>query len=415
MTTSLLAPAASPALAAGWPPSLQLLLGEAAVDLWSAALAPTGAGLRSLRATSVTLQPDGAAIVQYAASLVTADGRPARDTLAATTGSRIPDGAAVLAGDVSGTTVEVGLWRWPHDPALPALAWATSAAAVRARLPGLGVPAEDARLRLRAYRPGRRAVVEVTSARGTWYLKVVRPRAAAPLAERHAVLGSGAPVPPVLAGTPDGVLVLPGLPGTPMRALLAGDGAGLPDLAAVDAVLDALPAAALDLPAPGRHAPGDALGRARGHAAVLGMVAPHLRPRLDRLCAALEGVDPGRHERVPVHGDLYEAQLLVTDGAVTGLLDVDTAGAGHRVDDWATLLAHLAVLEQLLPDPATVIRTRAAWTAELAGRWPDDALRARVAAVLLGLATGPFRVQQAGWPARTEARLALAEAALTGG
>jgi hypothetical protein len=32
-----------------------------------------------------------------------------------------------------------------------------------------------------------------------------------------------------------------------------------------------------------------------------------------------------------------------------------------------------------------------------------------VAAVLLGLATGPFRVQQPDWPARTAARLTLAE------
>jgi hypothetical protein len=33
-----------------------------------------------------------------------------------------------------------------------------------------------------------------------------------------------------------------------------------------------------------------------------------------------------------------------------------------------------------------------------------------VAAVLLGLATDPFRVQQPDWPARTEERIALAEA-----
>jgi hypothetical protein len=32
-----------------------------------------------------------------------------------------------------------------------------------------------------------------------------------------------------------------------------------------------------------------------------------------------------------------------------------------------------------------------------------------VAALLVGLATGPFRVQQAGWPTLTAARVALAE------
>jgi len=36
-------------------------------------------------------------------------------------------------------------------------------------------------------------------------------------------------------------------------------------------------------------------------------------------------------------------------------------------------------------------------------------LRLRTAAVVLGLATGPFRVQEANWPAVTERRIALSE------
>lgn len=42
-------------------------------------------------------------------------------------------------------------------------------------------------------------------------------------------------------------------------------------------------------------------------------------------------------------------------------------------------------------------------------RWPDGQLQARVAGVLVGLATGPFRVQQPDWAAATKARVALAE------
>jgi hypothetical protein len=38
-----------------------------------------------------------------------------------------------------------------------------------------------------------------------------------------------------------------------------------------------------------------------------------------------------------------------------------------------------------------------------------EQLRPRVAAVLVGLATGPFRVQQDRWPEGTVARLGLAE------
>jgi aminoglycoside phosphotransferase (APT) family kinase protein len=138
-------------------------------------------------------------------------------------------------------------------------------------------------------------------------------------------------------------------------------------------------------------------------------VAGHLRPRLERLGSALAAADPGAHPPVPVHGDFYESQLLIDDGAVVGLLDVDTVGRGHRIDDWATLLGHLVLLERILPDPATVARYRGELQAHALDRWPAAQLRPRIAAVLVGLATGPFRVQQADWPARTEERLALAE------
>ena len=111
-----------------------------------------------------------------------------------------------------------------------------------------------------------------------------------------------------------------------------------------------------------------------------------------------------------MHGDFYESQLLVDAGTVVGLLDVDTAGRGARIDDWATMLAHLVLLEHVLPRPGTVVRYRRDVEAALLRRWPAGQLRPRVAAVLLGLATGPYRVQQAGWPSRTDERLALAEA-----
>ena len=93
---------------------------------------------------------------------------------------------------------------------------------------------------------------------------------------------------------------------------------------------------------------------------------------------------------------------------MSGLLDVDTAGQRARIDDWATLLAHLALLERL-GDPGPVAAYRARVQALVAGRLPAGELAARVAGVLLGLATGPFRVQQADWAAATEARVALAE------
>ncbi|WP_324276453.1 hypothetical protein [Blastococcus brunescens] len=85
-------------LAEHWPPSIRLLLGESASQLWSAVLAPLGGSLRGLRATNVSLQPDGASTVQFSAVVTWSDGRETRESLAATTGARIPDGAAVLEG-----------------------------------------------------------------------------------------------------------------------------------------------------------------------------------------------------------------------------------------------------------------------------------------------------------------------------
>jgi hypothetical protein len=405
----VLSPPAPPARRRAWPPSLRLLLGHEAGPLWNAALAPAGGQLAALRPTGAALQPGGAATVQYAAEVAWADGRRTRESLAATTGARIPSGATVLEGGSDGDPVTVGVWRWPLDPALPALAWASRAVPAAERLAALGLPEGPVRLRLRAYRPGRRAVVEVTTAAGPLYLKVVRPSAVARLVERHAVLSGAVPVPPVRASTADGVVVLPGLAGTPMRELIAGDGAGLPGVTTLDALLDALPEAAAHVTAVGRSRPGDALGRIGDHASVLAMVAPELAPRLDRLVAVLRDADPGEHPWVPVHGDFYESQLLLDGGSVAGLLDVDTVGRGHRIDDWATLLGHLALLGTILPAPATALRYRAELEEAALQRWPAAQLRPRVAAVLLGLATGPFRVLQRDWMARTEARIALAE------
>jgi hypothetical protein len=315
----------------------------------------------------------------------------------------------VVDGAVDDETVPVGLWRWPLDPALPALAWAASAAQVAATLEERGLSTGRVGLRVRSYRPGRRAVVEATTSAGALFLKVVRPTALGRMVERHAVLAGAVPAPPVLATIDDGVLVLPGLPGTPMRSLIGGDGRDLPAAAELDRVLDGLPPAVADLPAVGRRMTGDALARAGDHAAVLGMVFDGLRPRLEALTGALAAADPGEHPAVPVHGDFYESQLLVDGGTVVGLLDVDTAGRGHRIDDWATLLAHLVLLEQILPEPATAGRYRRELEGHVLRRWPAEHLGPRVAAVLVGLATGPFRVQQSDWPARTADRLSLAE------
>lgn len=396
MTSALVDPA--------WPAPLALLLGPDASGLVQAALAPAGGRLVGLRATAAAVRPSGATVVQYAAD-VDVGGRAVRERIAATTGARIPDGAAVLEGG----GVIVGIWRFPLDPALPGLARAADPAALRRLLTTAGLPrTADPDVRLRTYRPGRRAVLAVTGGGPPLYCKVVRPNRAGALSARHDALAGAVPVPPVLAATDDGVLVLPALRGTPLRALLAGGGP-LPDGPALDALLDGLPAAIAGSP---HHAGPHHLRRAEHFAAILSrtvLTGPDDRADLDALVAALAVAEPEPGPPVAVHGDFHEAQVLAVAGRVTGLLDVDAAGPGHRIDEWATLLAHLSVL-----GTAPARRWGTALLAHAERRHPRARLRPRIAAAVLGLATGPFRVQQPGWGPATRHRVALAHRWLAG-
>ncbi|WP_214406220.1 phosphotransferase [Pseudonocardia lacus] len=390
---------------------LALLLGPDAPDVLATALGGYRGRLHALRVATVAVQPGGATVVQYRADVERADGRRTTEALAATTGGRIPTGAAVLSGEHDGSTVEVGVWRWPQDPALPVLAAAADPDRVRDVLAGAGVPRDaGARVRVRAYRPGRRAVLEVAGGGPRLFLKVVRPSAVAALVARHDLLAGRLPVPPVLASTPDGLVVLPEQPGTPVRELL-GREAPVPAPADLEAVLDALPpelVELVELPERAAH-----LRRVHHFAAVLTLTAPAHRDAVDALVDTLEAVDPGEHPTVPVHGDLHDGQLLADGRTVTGLLDVDTAGPGHRIDEWATLLAHLSVRALHERRPESARRYGAELLAHAEGRFDGRQLRARIAAAVLGLATGPFRVQQPGWDGHTRARLDLAAQWLT--
>jgi hypothetical protein len=389
-----------------WPAPLSLLLSAEAPELLAVALEGYRSRLRTLRVVTVGVQPSGATVVQYAADVERADGSRTRETLAATTGDRIPEGAAVLAGH----GVQVGVWRWPQDPALPALATAADPVHLTGALRAAGLPRDGiTRIRMRAYRPGRRAVLEVEGGGPRIYIKVVRPRAAAALRERHDLLAAHLPVPRPLAGTADGMLVLAECTGTSLRSHLTR-GLPAPAPADLDELLGALPPVLLRLPRRQTH-----LERVAHFTAVLAATAvtgETERSRLDALATGLAQTDPGSHPDVAVHGDFYDGQLLCSEQRITGLVDVDTAGPGHRIDEWATLLAHLSVLA--LHGTAAARRYGARVLAHAEERFARAELRPRVAAAVLGLATGPFRVQQTRWAQHTQARLQLAEQWATG-
>jgi hypothetical protein len=139
---------------------------------------------------------------------------------------------------------------------------------------------------------------------------------------------------------------------------------------------------------------------------LLSVISPELKTRIDDIVAAV-GPET-RPADTPSHGDYYESQLLVEDGALVGMLDVDTYGWGRAGDDGSTMLAHLAVWAGMSRRPERVLGLGASLI-ELWDLLVDPAdLRRRTAAVVLSLATGPFRVQSADWPEETAQRVSLA-------
>jgi len=328
--------------------------------------------------------------------------------VAVTTVDGPPDGTLELtAGPLA-----VGLFRYPHDPVLPGLPVATFADRLEAWLAYGSVPD----LRVRSYRPTRRAVVHArwSPAGGATlerYVKCVPPGDHARVADWLTRLRPAVPAPVIAAADAGlGLLALEALPGRTIRdVLLRGTAAEvdrLPDGRAILDLLDRLPA-----PSPGhdRRRPGP-IDRAGSHAALLAAVLPRSAVRVRTLVADLERQATGAGPEILVHGDLYDAQILVDRDGISGLLDLDDAGSGQRVDDLATFLAHLDALAEATPRRRRAMERYAARVRpafELAaGPGP---LYASTAAALVGLATGPFRVQQSDWPARTERRLALAE------
>ena len=311
---------------------------------------------------------------------------------------RAPEGAVVVGDGTDRVTV----WRVPHDPFLPALPTVLQPDVASAIVADLGGTVTGARTRMRAYRPTRRAVIEVRGEGDLIYLKLVKPRRLRALHQRHLDLDGHLPVPEPLGIDEDlGLLAMRSMSGVTLREALEDPAARLPHPDVVAGLPATLPA--LADAAPVRSAV-ELLPRVVD---TLRRLLPMETDRLDRLAEVI-GPDTGT-DRVPAHGDYHEAQLLVRDGAVTGILDVDTLGAARPGDDPGTMLAHLALWHTMAAHPDRV----AAYAAALQQRWEEELdpadLRRRVAARILGLAAGPFRVQSPGWPVQTSRRITLAE------
>lgn len=356
------------------------LSGPGAGEVVAAVLAGEGATLDSWALDRVHPRPGVGVTVGLVVTWSRPGGPAVQEYLCVTT-APLDERAAARAGVVALADGDrlLRLWRHPVDPELPGLAGACRAT--------------DADLDLVAYRPLRRAVVRVRPHPGAvgspavTYRKVVRPRRVEALHDRHLLLRSaGLPVPASQGWTPDGVVTLAALEGPSLAHALATDGARELAPQAFLELLNALPDAACDLR---RRAPW--AEHARTYASGAAFALPSAAAELDELGAQIAELvaqtDPG--PVVPTHGDLYEANLLVVGATITGLLDLDSVGPGHRVDDLACLLGHALVLPSLAPAvyplvPAAVQRWLTAFDAVV----DPAALRARVAAVVLSLVAG---------------------------
>jgi aminoglycoside phosphotransferase len=402
-------------------PAAAHLAGPRARPMLQAALDAVGGQLGTLRTSQVQYRPGSDVVSRYEAT-VSWHGAPAvRETLlASTTTGGAPTGTLPVTADIGGIEVEVGVWRWPFDPHLPALGSVVTPVHAAERF-GLDAPPA---LEVVAYRPTERAVVRVATPSGRlMYAKVLRPGAVGPLVDRHrALAAAGVPVPAVLDHDDHaGWLLMEALEGDTLRTRLKQSRPPwLPpdELARVLRELRGADVGSVEA----RNRATDALG----HAAMLReVVGAECRAQLDRICDHVDRVITSSADRpnTTVHGDLYEAQLVVGGDVVTGVLDIDDAGVGDPLTDMATMVAHLTYRSITTADESRR-REVAAYASCVRHRFQDDVeagfgldrrcLDELTGAVMVGLATGPFRVQQRGWRHDVARVLHRAELLLSG-
>ena len=400
-----------------WLPAAAHLTGRAARDVLTPAVSAAGGELHGSRPCHVQYRPGHDLVVRFDA-WVSWSGRPAVDEtlIAAATADGPPPGTVpVEATTADGQHLVVGVWRWPFDPMIDGLAEAVTPASVARLL--AGIVTGPVKLTVVAYRPTQRAVVRAVDATGrVHYLKAVAPASVAALAERHrALTAAGVPVPAITRRDVEmGVVAMEAMPGPTIRERVKDGDRPWPPGDEYERIMAAVARAEI----PGAESVPGRAELAGRHAAMLAAVMPAERWRLETLTDELTGAaDRAATRHGPtIHGDLYDAQLVTAPGRqggvrITGLLDVDDAGPGDPVDDRATVLAHLLV--RTLDGGASERRAMAAYVSHLRGCFASTVdpveLDLVTAGALVGLATGPFRVQQHGWRHAVRRRLGLAE------
>lgn len=390
----------------------ELLSSEAVGDLLAAAVEHAGGTLRSWALDHIDANPSRSTTATYSAIVDWSYGR--REELlgvsARAHGLSASDTRAEIFADGER---EVAVWLYPNDPDLPGLtraAYPESLAAVlhAYRVVPDAVTGADLDLEMIAYRPRRRAVLRAAVRGGeTFYVKVLRERLFDDVRDRHRLLrDAGVPAPAIAASTPDYLLVLRELPGTPLARAIFAEANPCTAEQLID-VLDAMPASVARLE---RRPPwADAIDH---YTRLVAAAMPDQSARLERIAthirAGLAHLPPGDE---PTHGDFHEGQVHVAGGRVVGVLDVDTIGPGRRADDLACLIAHLSTIQRMNPSQAARVHgLLQGWVPVFDERVDPVELRLRAAAVVVSLATGPYRGQEPQWERETLVMIDAAEA-----
>ncbi|MDP2710708.1 MAG: hypothetical protein Q8O56_05780 [Solirubrobacteraceae bacterium] len=386
-----------------------LLLGDGATELVARWLAGRGGAVQALRRKQVLYRPGRMASVVFEGTVEWAD-RGLRKELLAAAFDRAEDDA-------------IAIWCYPDDPALPGLERLEDPAYVARIGAAAGLRSLVPDLKTLAYRPRRRAVVRARSDREravvaraagqvrvrmdrpALFWKVVRPGRAAALATVHGALGAAAPVPACRFMDDElGLVVLEGLRGDTLRARLRKGSGVVPEPAAIVELLDRLaPAGVAGTPASTTTA------KVRRQARMLRAVLPRHAERIDRFVARLGDDAPA--PLVTTHGDFHDAQIIVDDaGRVAGLVDLDGVAPGQRIDDLATIVGRVWTAGRTATRGAErFARYGDELFASFAAICDPGELCRRVAGVVFGRATGPFRAQHRDWEARVLERIELAE------
>lgn len=391
----------------------RLLASDAVGGLLVAAIAHAGGELVTWALDHIDTNPGRSTTATYSAVVEWPYGR--RDELlgvsARAEGLTASDERAEIFGDGDR---EVAVWIYPNDPDLPGLArvaYPESMATLlnEHRVVGVPVVSADLDLEIIGYRPRRRAVLRASVAHPpqSFFIKVLRERQFHEVSDRHRLLlDAGVPAPRIAAATSDFLLVLRQLPG---RTLAQAVFDAAPPCTAEQLVelLDSFPASVAGLE---RRPPwSDAVAHYGDMiASSLPALSGRMRWLTGEIQAGLGGIPAGNE---PTHGDFHEGQLHVARGRICGVLDVDTIGPGRRADDLACLVAHLSTIQHMTSRQSTRVHALIRdWVPVFDDRVDPIELRLRAAAVVISLATGPYRGQELDWEAETRRMVDSAEA-----